>query len=62
MEHIDARWRKSSHSGTSGNNCVEASNLDDRVGVRDSSDRNGAVLRFTRDAWRSFTEHVRATC
>jgi hypothetical protein len=27
--------------------------------VRDTTDRDGATLAFTRDAWRAFTAHVK---
>jgi Domain of unknown function (DUF397) len=39
----DASWRKSSHSGGEGGNCVELRNTFDAV--RDSKRRDGAVLR-----------------
>ena len=52
-----AVWRKSTRSGNGGN-CVEvADNLVDESGlvfVRDSKDRTGPVLAFTRDEWRAF--------
>lgn len=40
-------WRKSSFSGQAGD-CVEFADLGDAIGVRDSKDRKGPVLRFTR--------------
>jgi len=50
----DPRWIKSSKSFSNGN-CVEVANLPDgEVGVRDSKDRSGPVLRFTPDEWRAF--------
>jgi hypothetical protein len=52
-----ARWQKSSYSGT--NNCVEVAYLDGQVAVRHSSDRRGPVLLFTRSEWRAFVEGVR---
>ncbi|MEW2381688.1 DUF397 domain-containing protein [Micromonospora sp. NPDC047707] len=55
------RWRVSSRSGNGGDTCVEvADNLPDRVLVRDSTDRGGAVLTFAPSAWRSFVELVRS--
>lgn len=47
-------WVKSSLSYSNGN-CVEVASLPDgEIGVRDSKNPDGAVLRFTRDEWRAF--------
>jgi hypothetical protein len=47
-------WVKSSLS-FSNSNCVEVTSLPDGgVGVRDSKDRTGPVLRFTSDEWHAF--------
>ena len=63
MEPIDsATWRKASYSGTNGGGCVEAGVLDvaDRVVlVRDTTDRAGAVIVVSADAWRRFTDTLR---
>ncbi|WFE44255.1 DUF397 domain-containing protein [Verrucosispora sp. WMMD1129] len=54
----NARWRKSSRSGEG--ECVEvADNLADVVGVRDSKDVAGPVLRFDACQWRSFVNGVK---
>jgi hypothetical protein len=54
-----ATWRKSSHSGGSGN-CVEVAGLlPGAVGVRDSKDPGGPVLVFTAQAWQAFTDRVK---
>jgi hypothetical protein len=50
-------WRKSTRSNDGGN-CVEAAELPDAVGVRDSKDPAGPVLAFDRDAWRAFLAGV----
>ncbi|MEV5409008.1 DUF397 domain-containing protein [Thermopolyspora sp. NPDC052614] len=47
-------WRKSSHSGEEGGNCVEAAALANAVAVRDSKNPSGPVLMFTRDEWKDF--------
>jgi hypothetical protein len=48
------RWVKSSLSFANGN-CVEVASLPDGgVGVRNSRDAAGAVLRFTPDEWHAF--------
>lgn len=47
-------WRKSSHSISTGE-CVEVARLDSgEIGVRDSKDRGGPVLRFSRREFRAF--------
>ena len=52
-------WMKSSLSYANGN-CVEVADLPDgEVGVRNSRDPNGRVLRFTPDEWRAFLGGVR---
>lgn len=52
-------WVKSSLSFSNGN-CVEVANLpDDEIGVRNSRDAQGAVLRFTPDEWHAFLGGVR---
>ncbi|MFI6256209.1 DUF397 domain-containing protein [Micromonospora zamorensis] len=55
MDMTDARWRKSTKSGTNGGNCVEvADNLPGVVLVRDTKDRDGGTLTFGPTAWRVF--------
>lgn len=49
-----AAWRKSSYSGANGD-CVEvAGNLPGVVAVRDSKDRGGPALVFSRAEWDAF--------
>ena len=47
-------WRRSSRSGSEGNNCVEVARLTSGVGVRDSKDAAGPVLRFAPAVWATF--------
>jgi len=47
-------WRKSSHSGTTGGECVEVASVAPAVAVRDSKDPDGPKLTFTAVAWRAF--------
>jgi Domain of unknown function (DUF397) len=55
-----ATWRKSSHSGGSGN-CVQVASLPPgAVGVRDSKDPGGPALVFTAQAWQAFTDQVKS--
>ncbi len=52
-------WRKSSYSGGEGN-CVELATLPDGGhAVRDSKNKDGPVLQFSRDAWRTFVADVK---
>jgi hypothetical protein len=52
-------WVKSSLSFSNGN-CVEVASLPDgEIGVRNSRDPAGAVLRFTSDEWHAFLGGVR---
>ncbi|REE96338.1 uncharacterized protein DUF397 [Thermomonospora umbrina] len=39
-------WRKSTHSGDTGGECVELADLAPHVAVRDSKDPNGPALLF----------------
>ena len=55
-----APWRKSSYSSGSGTNCVEAGVAEaGRVLVRDTTDRDGAMLTIPADAWVRFTDSLR---
>lgn len=54
----DAAWRTSSASGNGGN-CVEVALTADGIWVRDTKDRPGPVLRFTREEWDAFLAGVR---
>jgi hypothetical protein len=52
-------WIKSSLSYANGD-CVEVANLPDGcIGVRDSKDAEGPILRFTSSEWRAFISGVR---
>ncbi len=52
-------WRKSSLTLATGN-CVEVASLaDGGVGVRNSKDADGPVLRFTADEWHAFLDSAR---
>lgn len=56
----DANWRKSSRSDGQGGACVEVAITAEVVGVRDSKDRGGAVLVFSREQWAAFASGVQA--
>ena len=48
-----AAWRKARRSIGNGE-CVEVAPLAGTVGVRDSVDPHGSVLRYSAGSWRSF--------
>ena len=51
-----ATWRKASHSGNNGADCVEAgATPHGRVLIRDTTNRDGAVLDVPAAAWSRFT-------
>lgn len=50
-------WRTSSYSGGVQSNCVEV-RPGRVIGVRDSKDRSGGVLRVTPRTWRNFVAVV----
>lgn len=53
------RWRKSSYSGGEGN-CVEVVlRQNTRIGVRDSTQPDGAALGFHTHEWAALLGHVR---
>ncbi len=56
---MNLNWRKSSYSGGEGN-CVEVADHGNRILVRDTKNRAGAMLRFSPAAWRRFAEKVKA--
>jgi hypothetical protein len=54
-----AKWHKSTRS-SGGNSCVEvADNLPRIVAVRDTKDRAGGTLIFTRGEWAAFLDGVK---
>jgi uncharacterized protein DUF397 len=58
-EHSGFNWVKSSLSFANGN-CVEVASLPGgEIGVRNSRESEGAVLRFTSDEWHAFLGGVR---
>jgi len=60
---MDVTWRKSSHSGGNGGDCVEvgAPAGVDRVLVRDTKDCRGPVLAFSPQVWLLFAQRVKAS-
>ena len=58
MDRVISAWRKSSFSGT-GTNCLETATLPGMVAVRDTTDRQGPVLRVSSADWQRFTAGIR---
>ncbi|WP_203860841.1 DUF397 domain-containing protein [Plantactinospora mayteni] len=56
-EFADVTWRKSTRSQNNGA-CVEVARKGDVIGVRDSKDLAGPVLRFTPAEFATFREGV----
>jgi hypothetical protein len=56
---VGTTWRKASYSGNGGGDCVEAGNVPGGVLVRDTTDRDGAVLSVPAEAWKRFTAALR---
>ncbi|MGB3441596.1 MAG: DUF397 domain-containing protein [Actinophytocola sp.] len=50
------RWRKSSFSGSSGNECIEVATIRAGAAVRDSKNPHGGALLLTGSAWDQFRE------
>ncbi|WP_106397565.1 DUF397 domain-containing protein [Actinocorallia populi] len=60
MTHGSApQWRKSSHSGHQGGECVEVAEISGRIAVRDSKNPARRVHLFDKAAFRAFTRSLR---
>jgi hypothetical protein len=61
MDHLTPRerWRKSSYSSASSDNCVEAAAAARTVAVRDSKDPCGPRLAVPVGSWAAFTQRIR---
>ncbi|MUN42288.1 DUF397 domain-containing protein [Actinomadura litoris] len=53
MDLNKATWRKSSHSGGTGGECVEMASAPGLVAIRDSKDPHGPKLVIPRDTFAS---------
>jgi len=53
-----AAWRTSSYSNNGGE-CVEVASVDGAIGVRDTKDRTGAVIRLSAQTWQRFTASLK---
>ncbi|MDN0194108.1 DUF397 domain-containing protein [Streptomyces sp. S.PNR 29] len=55
-----AIWRKSSHSGDTGGECVEVADLTPHIAIRDSKNPGVGVLTVTPGTFAAFVAGVRA--
>lgn len=60
MENV-TNWRRASHSGTNGGNCVEVATVPGTVAVRDSKDVQGPRLAVSPVAWRTLTRRIKSS-
>ncbi|PKV85936.1 DUF397 domain-containing protein [Streptomyces sp. TLI_146] len=60
MDHDDVRWVKSSYSGGSGTECVEATFAATGTAIRDSKRPAGPRLRFAAPTWEAFLTALQA--
>ncbi len=64
MDLSGAAWRKSSHSGGNGGQCVEVATIttspEPLCAVRDSKNPQGPALTFSPGQWRRFAGRVKA--
>ena len=54
-------WRKSTYSDGNGGNCVEVAERRGADLVRDTTDRDGAMITVPGSAWGRFTASIRQT-
>ncbi|MFP8904770.1 DUF397 domain-containing protein [Streptomyces atacamensis] len=55
----DNTWFKSSYSGAGATECVEVALTPEGMAVRDSKERDGAVLLLSPPAWDAFVRRVK---
>ena len=56
VDLTQARWRKSTRSSPSCDNCVEVAFVGGAIAVRDSKNPDGGVLVFTPAEWDAFVD------
>jgi Domain of unknown function (DUF397) len=62
MDNSHLTWRKSTHSGGNGGECIEVASVAEAfVAIRDSKRPDGPKLVITSPAWESFVGLVRNT-
>ena len=61
MDMTPPAWRKSSYSGSSGDNCLEAATQTGTIAVRDTKDPSGPQLAIQPASWHAFTSRIKST-
>ncbi|GAA3939583.1 DUF397 domain-containing protein [Actinomadura viridis] len=56
----NARWRKSSHSGSLSGECVEVTGVGNSVALRDSKDPKGPVITLSPTMWRALRDELKS--
>jgi Domain of unknown function (DUF397) len=60
MDNSHLTWRKSTHSGGNGGECIEvAATTKPLIAVRDSKDPGGPQLVFNAPGWQLFVQRMR---
>jgi Domain of unknown function (DUF397) len=60
MDNSHLTWRKSTHSGGNGGECIEvAATAEALVAVRDSKNPDGPKLLISSPMWQTFAQRVR---
>ncbi|TYB44839.1 DUF397 domain-containing protein [Actinomadura chibensis] len=60
QQYVRCSWRKSSHSGSGGTECVEVAALVDQgVALRDSKDADGPMLSVAPSAWAALLTNIK---
>lgn len=52
------KWRRS--TSCNAGNCVEVAAIDGGVALRDSKNRDGAILTYSRSEWEAFVTGIRS--
>jgi hypothetical protein len=61
LDHPSAGWRKSSHSGPEGGDCIEVAALyEATVGLRDSKNPGGGHLHLSVPAWQALLSSIKS--
>jgi hypothetical protein len=61
MEGADVSWRKSSYRSSNGGDCVEVTDCNGTIMVRDTKQQSrGHIHEFTPDQWSAFTDDIKA--
>lgn len=58
-DHPVTTWRKSTYSGANGGNCVEVAASAATILIRDSKNREGAILSFAPATWHRFAASIK---